>query len=51
MTPNQPSFVKSSARQKRVKHRETPDFKGFPFDLNGAESAVICSLDLFIARS
>ena len=51
MTPNQPSFVKSSARQKRVKRREPLYLKGFPFDTNGVESAAICSLDWFIARS
>src|SRR6266545_704249 len=38
MTPNQPSFVKSSARQKRAKRREPLTFKGFPFDTNGCES-------------
>ena len=50
-TPNPPSFVKSSARQKRAKRREPLDFKGFPFDTNGVESAVICSLDRSIART
>ena len=51
MTPNQPSFVKSSARQKRAKRREPLNFQGFPFDTNGVESAVICSSDWSIARA
>ncbi len=50
-TPNQPSFVKSSVRQKRGKRREPLNFRGFPFDTNGVESIAVCSLDWFIARS
>lgn len=48
-TLNQTSFVKSSACQKRVERREPLHFKGLPFDTNGVESAVIGSLDWFIA--
>ena len=51
MTPNQPSFVKSSAREKRAKRREPLNFKGFAFDTNGGESAVIGSLDWSIVRA
>jgi hypothetical protein len=51
MTPNQPSFVKSSARKEQAIRREHLQYKGFHFDTNRVESAVICSLDWFIARS
>lgn len=51
MTPNQPSFVKNSARQKRAKRREPLHFSKFPFDTNGIESSAACSLDWSITRA
>ena len=51
MTPNQPNFVKSSARQKSAKWCTHLHLRGFSFDTDGGKSAVICSLDWSMVRA
>jgi hypothetical protein len=49
--PNWRVLVHNSPRQKEARRHEALNFKGFPFDTNGVESSVACSLDWSIART